>query len=433
MRATSAAASGSDGPVSLVARCIGGEGGTLLLTDQGRVREVVLASASSPSPGAWVRVTGRRDGGRIVDASLELVQPARIAPDRWPQLEAPEALCLRSPARLEAIRQRSRLISFIRSFLDQRDFLEVQTPFLHAQAEACHVQQLWTTGASGRRLYLRTDPEEYLKRYLTAGFDSVYEVSTNVRGEQVDKTHLQEFTSVEGYRRCWRFNEVLAFVQELTRACLVAIGGEPIARFEGISHDLGAPIAVCSFDDLVAEHSGLRPSSYPTPNGLAEVVSARFGWRGTGTAVDRFRRTWLEWLFDRKAVPAIRAPMFVVDFPVELGLSGRERDDAAGTCHRGELYLPGGFELAHFYENLTEPDPLRARYAARLDHRIAAGLEPVPLDAELMLSSELGMPPMGGFAVGVDRLLMVALGEGDVATGLLFPREGFAPSPRGVS
>ena len=121
------------------------------------------------------------------------------------------------------------------------------------------------------------------------------------------------------------------------------------------------------------------------------------------------------------------APVFVVDFPVDLGLSGRERRGVPGACHRGELYLPGGFELAHFYENITEAGELRRRYAGRLEHRIASGLPSVPLDEDLMRSAELGMPPMSGFAIGIDRLLMVALGADQVSTGLLFSREGFEP------
>ncbi len=125
-------------------------------------------------------------------------------------------------------------------------------------------------------------------------------------------------------------------------------------------------------------------------------------------------------------LPRLDRPTVVTDFPEELGLSARERPGAPGVTLRAELYLPGGLELAHLYENLTEPEALRARYTARLEHRIAAGLPRVPLDEGLLGSAALGMPPMAGLALGVDRLLLLIRGRGTVADGLLFPHEGFA-------
>jgi elongation factor P--beta-lysine ligase len=111
--------------------------------------------------------------------------------------------------------------------------------------------------------------------------------------------------------------------------------------------------------------------------------------------------------------------------------SYRARPDRPQTCLRGELFLSGGFELAHIYENITDASSLRSRYEERLRHRIASGLPPVALDEGLLGSAALGMPPMAGIAIGLDRLLLLVLGEGRVGDGSLFPREGF-PSNMGV-
>lgn len=340
----------------------------------------------------------------------------------------PEARFRAQPDRLEAVRQRARLVRWIRAFLEERDFLEVQTPFLREAAECGLVRQISVPGGDGvPSLYLRTDPEEHLKRYVAAGLEAVYEVAANVRGDAMDATHLREFTSVEAYRRGWRFDDALAACGALVAGALEAVRGSARRVAGGREADFSLPIPVLSFPDLVREHAGIELDVFPTAEALGAEVRRRQGWEGTGGALDAFRRTWLEWLLDERVLPALAAPAFVVDFPVELGLSARARDDRPALALRGELYAPGGLEVAHLYENLTEAAPLRERYAERLRHRVAAGFPPVPLDEGLMASAALGMPPMAGFAVGVDRLLLLARGGGDVGDGLLFPREGAAP------
>jgi lysyl-tRNA synthetase class 2 len=124
-------------------------------------------------------------------------------------------------------------------------------------------------------------------------------------------------------------------------------------------------------------------------------------------------------------LPAIAVPTYIVDFPSELGLSARPRPEDPRVSLRAELYFPGGWELAHLYENLTEPGPLRERLTERRRRRVLNGYPDVSLDEGLLGSAALGMPPMAGLAIGVDRLLMVVLGEAKVGEGLLFAREGF--------
>ena len=400
------------------------ETGAVVQLDDRRVEVPVRLVAGVPL-GSWVALQPRLEPFD----SLVVLQAAAIEPERWSRIDEPEAEVLLEPGRLAVFRARAQLIARLRSFLTQRDFLEVATPVLHQQAEACQVHQLVTTGAGGARLYLRTDPEEYLKRYLTAGLPRVFEISTNCRGEAVNDTHLQEFTSIEGYARCWSFDRVLTLVEELLRDALVAVRGEATMQFGGRLHDLSRPLEVLEFDDLVAAAADLRPSGYPG-EALAAEVRRRFGWNGTGTALDRYRRTWLEWLFEEHAIPSLERAAFVVGFPVELGLSGRRRPHDPATAYRGELYLPGGFELAHFYDNIVDPVELRERYEYRRAHRLASGLSEVDLDEGLQTSALLGMPPMSGYAIGVDRLLMGALGLERISDTLLFPREGFRAANR---
>jgi elongation factor P--beta-lysine ligase/biotin carboxylase len=343
--------------------------------------------------------------------------------------DIPEASVLGDASRRDAIVARSELVGWLRARLADDGFLEVQTPLLHAAAECGVVHQYETTAVNGRTLYVRTDPEEYLKRYLTAGFDAVFEVAANVRGEVPDDDHLQEFTSLECYRRWWSFSDALDYCWALVGAALTAVRGSTATALHEVPVELGGRPVVRTFDELALEHAGIDVDRHPTAAALLRELRARDLWTGTGGHLDDFRRTPLEWLLDERICPAIAEPTFVVDFPVELGLSARERPDRPGRCLRGELYLPGGWELAHLYENLTEPAALRSRYKERLRHRVAAGLPSVELDEDLIASAALGMPPMSGIAIGVDRLFALIRGGASVSDGLLFPHEGFADAP----
>jgi lysyl-tRNA synthetase class 2 len=337
----------------------------------------------------------------------------------------PEARILREPRRLGAIRARARMLGLVRRLMEARGFLEVQTPMLRSAAEVAYLRQCETLSVNEHTLYLRTDPEEYLKRYLTIGLEAVYEVSTNVRAEQADDDHLQEFTSLECYRRFGTLADSIQLCSDLVGEALTVLRGTTITSLHGKGIDLTSPIPVESFSGLLLKFDGLEVERYPTAESLASEIKRRGWWGGTRGPLDQFRRTWLEWLLAERIQTGLDRPTFVIEFPAELSLSYLVRPDSPRVCQRGELYLPGGFELAHVYEILTDPDQIRARYEERLQYRISAGLPPVSLDEGLLGSAALGMPPMCGLAIGLDRLLLLVLGEGIVGDGLLFPREGF--------
>jgi len=384
-------------------------------------REVVLPEA------AWVGVEGRWNAARgcVEEAQVLYVQPACLSPIEASFLGLPEADFVCDPERLAAVEDRARLLQWVRWFLDAHGFLEVQTPFLRVAPEIAFLQQYETRAFDGRTLYLRTDPEEYLKRYLTAGLDAVYEISTNVRGDRPDADRLQEFTSLECYKRFWTFGDVVTTCGELVAGALTALRGATMTCLHGREVDLTPPIAVRAFGELVLQYTGIELTRYPTAASLAEAV-CQLGWQGQNEApFGGFRRMWLEWLFEYRVVPQIDRATFVVDFPSQLALSYRTDPESANVCFRGELILPGGLELCHVYENLTDAVALRTQYEERLAYRVAGGFQSVAIDEGLMSSLELGMPPMGGMAVGLDRLLLLIRGKGIVGDGLLFPREGF--------
>ena len=340
----------------------------------------------------------------------------------------PEAEYVVDPKRLEAVRARASLLRWLRTFCEERAFLEVQTPLLRVAGEAANVHQYRLEAIGGRTFFLRTDPEEYLKRYLTAGCDAVYELSLNVRGEAPDANRLHEFTSLECYRRLATLGDMISLCHEMVGGALRALRGSLVTRLHGGIVRWDVTPRVCTFRELIETHAQIRIDEYPTAASLGECVRSRKLWQGYGDERDRLRGSWLERLLEACVLPALEAPTYIVDFPSELGLSARPRQEDPRVSLRAELYFPGGWELAHLYENLTEAGPLRERLAERRRRRVVNGYPDVALDEGLLGSAELGMPPMAGLAIGVDRLLMVVLGEGRVGQGLLFAREGFEES-----
>ena len=382
-----------------------------------------IACEEAPLYG-WVRVEGVWDvlrGGLAV----ERCDVIRVTARDVTGFDPPELPALRDPERLRPVLDRARALALLRRELDQRGFVEVTTPALQTAAEMGFVRQVSTEPVQGRRYNLRTDPEEYLKRYLTAGLPAVYEISTNVRDDPPDDWHLTEFQSLEFYRRLMDFEAALTLADDLIRSMVQLVGG-PQLTWSGRPFDTTRPFARVPFADLVQSATGLDLSREEH----ATVAGLRAGLEAAGLHCEvegeraEWKREWLDALLDRHVLPQLRQPLWITHFPAELAMSARIDPADPRRALRAELFLNGGLELAQVYENLTTAGELRGRYEARRAHRVAAGLSYAPTNEGLLGSAELGMPPMAGGAIGIDRVLMVARGDTRVGAGMLFAREG---------
>jgi elongation factor P--beta-lysine ligase len=417
--------------VLLVGRAQPAGAGVLTLADG---PATVIVSGVDVPAGSWVRIRGTWDAA-IVAVRAEhvdvLKQPSR--PPSGPL--AAEFAAIRDPQLLAPIVDRARMMRLVRRLLERRGYLEVCTPMLATAGEMCMVNQVLTEPIGGRRFYLRTDPEEYLKRYLSAGLPAVFEISTNVRADPVDEIHLMEFQSLEYYQRLMTFEESIELAEDVILGALREVGGE-VVTWRQLRLDTRKPVVRMPFAALFESATGVDVTSEAcaTADGLATALrDAGFGVH-VGGELARWRRAWLEEALDRHVLPRLRQPMWVTHFPADLALSARLDPTDPARSLRAELYLPGKLELAHVYENLTDGTDLRARYDARRSHRVAGGLTYVPTNEALMASAEAGMPPMAGGAIGLDRVLMVARGDAEVGRGTLFGREGVAvpPAPKSL-
>lgn len=312
------------------------------------------------------------------------------------------------------------MLQRVREFFDVRAVLEVETPLLSASAttdpalESLRTCWFGSDRPSAQQLYLHTSPELPMKRLLAAGSGPIYQVCKVFRDGERGRRHHPEFSLLEWYRPGWGLRDLIDEVSELVRVILEqpSLGSE-----------------VISYRQLFIKQLGVDPWQADTTT-LKEVALAR-GLRGC-IALELDRDGWLDLLMSQCLEPGLgRGCMsFVRDYPPSQAALARLRPsdisgDPAGdssVAERFELYLEG-MELANGFDELTDADEQRARFQADQSSRGAAGLFVPPIDEAFLAALEAGMPASAGVALGLDRLLMCALGVDQIDAVLAFPIE----------
>lgn len=308
----------------------------------------------------------------------------------------------RPSARLDALRERARLLGLIRQFFAERDVLEVETPAMaHAGASDVHIASLVTHSRDGRRLYLQTSPEFAMKRLVAAGSGPVYQVCKAFREGESGRLHNPEFTLLEWYRP--GFDEH-ALMDELDELLIRVLGTGSSKRRMTYKQ---ACVAFGDFDPFEAS----------TPMLLEHAD-------GRGLRVPREdvgdRDLLLDFLFSHVVQPALRGQVFVYDYPASQAALARVRASRPPVAERFELFLDG-IEIANGYHELADADEQRRRFNADGDTREERGLEHMPMDVRLIAALEHGLPDCAGVAVGLDRLFMIAAGETSIEAVIAFP------------
>lgn len=316
-----------------------------------------------------------------------LAKALRPLPEKWHGLRDVEARSRRryldliaNPDVLELFRKRSLLVREIRSFLDARGFLEVETPMMHPIPGGAAARPFITHhNALNLDLYLRVAPELYLKRLLVGGFRRIYELNRNFRNEGISGRHNPEFTMLECYQAYADLEDVMAMTQEMIASVARAVFGTDEFRWGEHEFRLAPPWPRRAYHDLLREY---RASD-----------------------------------FEKEVVPRLSGPVFVVDFPVEISPLARRRADRPDLAERFELFV-AGMEIANAFSELNDPDDQRARFEEQVRRRAEGA---VAVDEDFLCALEHGMPPAGGLGVGIDRLLLVLSGRSSIREVILFP------------
>jgi lysyl-tRNA synthetase class 2 len=318
---------------------------------------------------------------------------------------------------------RSRVLAAIRTFLNARGYLEVETPMMQPIAGGALARPFTTHhNALDMQLYLRIAPELYLKRLTVGGIERVYEINRNFRNEGISTQHNPEFTMLEFYQAYSEYTELMAMTEEMVSfVARESIGTERI-RFGEHEISLAPPYRRVSLREGARSAAAARLGRDVSADDLRSAQSAADLARDLGVEI---RRGWgagriATEIFERLNEANLVQPTFVYDFPTEVSPLSKQKPDDPATVERFELYI-GGFEVANAFSELNDPAEQRRRFEAQIAERAAGDHEAHAMDEDYIRALEYGLPPTAGEGVGIDRLVMLLTNSPSIRDVILFP------------
>ena len=380
--------------------------GTLFRTKRGEItvrvqRFEVLAKSLRPLPLGKEDASGVRHG--------ELSDPELRARQRYADLAV-------HPEVRDGFRLRARVVSHIRTFLDTRGYLEVETPVLQPVYGGATARPFQTRyEALDATFYLRIADELYLKRCIVGGFERVYEIGHDFRNEGMSRFHNPEFTMAEWYE-AYADYEVMREVTEALLAGLVQeLFGATTLERHGATLSFARPFARRDYYALVGESAGVDLAR-ATDEELREALERRnvpdAGALAGAKLVDEVFKTYVE--------PTLVQPTFVFDYPVALSPLAKLKRGDPSRVERWELFIHGR-EIANAFSELNDPEEQRRRFEQQARLRAAGDEEAQQIDEDFLRALEYGMPPTGGVGMGIDRLMMILADQSNIREVILFP------------
>jgi len=318
---------------------------------------------------------------------------------------------------------RSRVISAIRSFMTERDYLEVETPMMQPIAGGAIARPFVTHhNALDMPLYLRIAPELYLKRLTVGGMERVFEINRNFRNEGISTQHNPEFTMMEFYQAYADYRALMTMTEELIDHAARTAVGTNLVTFNGQEISLRPPFVRLSLREAAADAASRRLHREVTAASLRDRENAATVARELGLEVEKGAGAGkiTTDIFEALCEDQLVQPTFVYDFPTEVSPLSKQKPDDLDTVERFELYI-GGFEVANAFSELNDPDEQRRRFEAQLVNRERGDLEAHAMDEDYIRALEYGLPPTGGEGVGIDRLVMVLTNSPSIRDVILFP------------
>jgi lysyl-tRNA synthetase class 2 len=335
-------------------------------------------------------------------------------------------LVVRQTAR-DMVRTRAMAVRSVRRTLEDRGFVELETPILQTLHGGAAARPFTThMNAFDVDLYLRIAPELFLKRAMVGGLERVYEIGRIFRNEGVDSSHAPEFTSLEVYEAYGDYLAMADLTEQIVQNAARAVAGsETVQLHDAVEYSFAGPWRRISLYGSLSEKLGeaITPeTSLSRLRLIAESLDVRYN-------PDRATHGKLvEELFEDLVGAHLYEPTFVMDFPVETSPLTRDHRERAGVVEKWDLYVRG-MELATAYSELVDPVIQRERFQAQAAQAAAGDAEAMVLDEDFLAAMEYGMPPSGGLGLGIDRLLMALTGLGIRET-ILFPL--VKPLPQGA-
>jgi lysyl-tRNA synthetase, class II len=317
--------------------------------------------------------------------------------------------------------KRARIIAAVRRFLDERGFVEVETPILQPLYGGAMARPFVTHHNELKRdLYLRIAVELYLKRLIVGGIDRVYEIGKDFRNEGISFKHNPEFTMLETYEAYVDYEHVMTMVEGLVVAAAEAVGGL-VTHFRGHEIDLTPPWPRLTMRQAILDKSGIDIAAGEVGEvaGLQAAIKAR----GLDERV-ALAPTWgmqVDELFSDMVEPDLIQPVFITEYPLALSPFAKKTPNDPRFVERFEGFI-GGMESSNAFSELNDPDDQRQRFVDQLAAFDAGDEEAHQLDEDFLEAMEHGMPPTGGMGMGIDRLVMVLTDSASIRDVILFPQ-----------
>jgi lysyl-tRNA synthetase class 2 len=312
---------------------------------------------------------------------------------------------------------RSRLVSWTRRWLEDRDFVEVETPIFHPVPGGAAAKPFATFhNALDMELYLRIAPELYLKRLVVGGFEKVFEMARVFRNEGLSTRHNPEFTMLELYEAYSDYTDMMTLVEELVAAAATEFLGTTELSYGGLPLSVATPWRRATMTELIEEHAGLAVDLDQPIDDLRRAAS------GAGVAVEE---QWgpgkliLE-IYEKTTEPELWGPVHVMDYPKEVSPLARDHRSRPGYVERFESIVAGR-ELCNAFSELTDPDEQRARFEDQARAKASGDEEAMAVDEDYLRALEYGLPPTGGMGMGMDRLAMLLSDSEAIRDVIAFP------------
>lgn len=314
--------------------------------------------------------------------------------------------------------QRGKIIDAIRRFLNQRNFLEVETPMMHPIPGGAAARPFVTHhNTLGVDLYLRIAPELYLKRLIVGGFERVFEINRNFRNEGISTIHNPEFTMLEFYMAYADYKDLMSLTEELFSAVALEVLGRLKFEYQGKEIDFTPPWRRLSYLDAVAERYKVTREELANPEKVADLLAqAHLPVKEKSSTAKMVND-----LFEMTVEPELTGPVFITDYPTEISPLAKRKPDQPHLTERFELYIASR-EIANAFSELNDPHDQRSRFEAQAAQRAAGDLEAHVMDEDYLRALEYGMPPTAGEGIGIDRLVMLLTNQSSIRDVILFPQ-----------
>jgi lysyl-tRNA synthetase class 2 len=313
---------------------------------------------------------------------------------------------------------RSKIVAYIRNFLTQRAFLEVETPMMQVIPGGATARPFTTHhNALDMDMFLRIAPELYLKRLVVGGFERVFEINRNFRNEGLSTRHNPEFTMLEFYQAYAEYHELMDLTEEMLRGIAQEVVGKTVVSYQGEEYDFGKPFTRMSvFDSILHFNPELTADNISTREAAAKVaenlkIPVKDGY-GLG-------KIQIE-IFEKTVESRLMHPTFITAYPVEVSPLARRSDNDPHVTDRFEFFV-GGREIANGFTELNDAEDQAARFQQQVNEKEAGDDEAMHFDADYIVALEHGMPPTAGEGIGIDRLVMLFTDSPSIRDVLLFP------------